>query len=98
MAPGRLPHAQSFVPFAQSCGAGPAANAGCVLTAATMNNDARTIFFTCPSVPANRLGRAAFCDTPQTKTLSLSFYDSAVAVMEGPAMEIPLTLRTKRES
>src|ERR1700674_3717786 len=65
MAPGRLPHAQSFVPFAQSCGAGPAANAGCMLTAATMNNDARTIFFTCPSVPANRLVRAAFCGVSQ---------------------------------
>jgi hypothetical protein len=29
-----------------------------------MNNDAKTIFFIRPSVPANRLVRAAFCDTP----------------------------------
>jgi hypothetical protein len=76
MAPGRLPHAHSFVPFVQSCGAGPAANAGCMLAAATMNNDAKTIFFIRPSVPANRLVRAAFCHTPQTKTLTLRFYDT----------------------
>jgi hypothetical protein len=76
MAPGRLPHAHSFVPFVQSCAAGPAANAGCMLAAATMNNDAKTIFFIRPSVPANRLVRAAFCHTPQTKTLTLRFYDT----------------------
>jgi hypothetical protein len=74
MAPGSLPHAQSFMPFAQSC-AGPAANAGCRLAAATKKHDAKTILFICPSVPANRLVRAAFCDSRQTKTLSLRFYD-----------------------
>jgi hypothetical protein len=50
--------------LAQRCPALAAANAGCALIAATMNNDAKTIFFISPSDPANRLARAPISDNP----------------------------------
>jgi hypothetical protein len=63
IAPGSLPQAHSFMPFVQSP-AGPAANAGCALIAATMNADAKIIFFIHPSDLTNRLKRAPFPKTP----------------------------------
>jgi hypothetical protein len=73
MAPGSLPQAHSVVPLVQRFGL--AAMAGCSPAAATKNNDAKTMLFVSPSVPANRLVRAPFCHSRQTKTLSLRFYD-----------------------